>query len=302
MGTITTGSFAKALLPGIRKWVGLEYKDYMPEYSQVFDANTSTRAFEEEVGVTGFGYAAVKTEGNGITYDDMEQGFTERYTHAVVALGFIITREMYEDNQYMQIGLRKTKGLVFSLKQTKETIAFNILNRAFNTDYTYGDGKALCVDDHPNKSGGTWSNLLSTPSDLSEAGLEQACIEIGEFTNDRGMLIKVLPKELLIPPEVEFEAARLLKSVQQPGTANNDINALKALSKIPNMTICHYLTDPDAWFIKTDCPDGLKMFQRRALETGTENDFDTENASFKCSERYSFGVTDKRSIFGTSGA
>lgn len=302
MGTITTGSFAKALLPGIHKWVGLEYKDYMPEYSQIFEKFTSSKAFEEEVGVTGFGYAAVKTEGNGITYDDMEQGFVQRYTHAVVALGFIITREMYEDNQYLQIGLRKTKGLVFSLKQTKETIAANILNRAFNSGYTYGDGKELCATDLPNKSGGTWRNELSTAADMSEASIEQACIDIGEFANDRGMLIKVLPKVLIIPPELEFDAARILKSVQQPGTANNDINALKSLAKIPGVVVNHYLTDADAWFIKTDCPDGLKYFERRALEVGTENDFDTENARYKASERYSFGATDKRAVFGSPGA
>jgi len=300
--TISTGSFAKALLPGIHKWVGLEYKDYMPEYSAIFEKNTSTKAFEEEVGVTGFGYAVVKTEGNSISYDDMEQGFITRYTHAVVALGFIITREMYEDNQYVQIGLRKTKGLTFSLKQTKETIAANILNRAFNASYTYGDGKELCATDNPNKSGGTWRNELSVGADLSEASLEQACIDIGEFTNDRGMLIKVLPKMLIIPPELEFDAARILKSIQQPGTANNDINALRTLSKIPGMTINHYLTDADAWFIKTDAPDGLKYFQRRPLEVGTENDWSTENAAFKASERYSFGCTEKRGIFGSPGA
>ena len=300
--TISTGSFAKALLPGIHKWVGLEYKNYMPEYSEIFEQNKSSKAFEEEVGVTGFGYAVVKTEGNDISYDDMEQGFVQRYTHAVVALGFVITREMYEDNQYSEIGLRKTKGLTFSMKQTKEVTHANILNRAFNSSYTYADGKEMCATDHPNKSGGTWRNELSTAADLSEASLEQACIDIGEFTNDRGMLIKVLPKMLVIPPELEFDAARLLKSVQQPGTANNDINALKALARVPGMAVNHYLTDADAWFIKTDCPDGLKTFNRRELAVGTENDFSTENAMFKCSERFSCGGTDMRGIFGSPGA
>ena len=299
--TISTGSFAKALLPGIHKWVGMEYKDYMPEYSAIFEKNTSTKAFEEEVGVTGFGYAAVKTEGNSITYDDMEQGFTQRYTHAVVALGFIITREMYEDNQYMEIGLRKTKGLVFSMKQTKETIAANILNRAFNSDYVYADGLELCSLLHVNKSGGTWRNELATAADLSESSLEQACLDIGEFTNDRGMLIKILPKKLIIPPELEFDAARILKSIQQSGTANNDINALRTLSKIPDIIVNHYLTDADAFFIKTDCPDGMKYFQRRELKTDTEADWDTENAKFKATERFSFGATDPRGIFGSPG-
>jgi len=300
--TISTGSFAKALLPGIHKWVGMEYKDYTPEYSAIFEKFTSTKAFEEEVGVTGFGYAAVKTEGNSITYDDMEQGFTQRYTHAVVALGFIITREMYEDNQYMEIGLRKTKGLTFSMKQTKEVIAANILNRAFTAAYAYADGLELCSMLHVNKSGGTWRNELTTAADLSEASTEQACIDIGAFTNDRGMLIKILPKKLIIPPALEFDAARILKSIQQSGGANNDINALRTLSKIPDVVVNHYLTDSDAWFVKTDCPDGMKYFQRAPLETATENDFDTFNARFRCSERYQFGCTDPRGLMGSPGA
>ena len=300
--TINTGSFAKALLPGIHKWVGLEYKDYMPEYTQIFEQNKSSKAFEEEVSVTGFGYAVVKTEGNDITYDDAEQGFVQRYTAAVIALGFTITREMYEDNQYAELGLRKSKGLTFSMKSTKEVIHANILNRAFNSSYTYADGVEMCADDHPNKSGGTWRNELSTPADLSETSLEQAVIDIGEFTNDRGMLIKVLPKALVIPVELKFDAARILKSVQQPGTANNDINALKSLGSIPQSIVNNYLTDADAWFIKTDCPDGLKTFNRRALEIGTDNDFSTENANFKATERFSCGGTDMRGIFGSPGA
>ena len=300
--TINTRSFAKALLPGIHKWVGMEYKDYMPQYAKVFEKFTSTKAFEEEVGVTGFGYAVVKTEGGGVYYDDMEQGFTQRYTHYVMALGFKITREMFEDNQYMSLGLRKTKGLTFAMKQTKEVLFANILNRAFNSTYTYADGVEMCSAVHPNKSGGTWRNELETAADLSEDSLEQACIDIGAFESDRGMLIKVSPKQLIIPPALEFDAARILKSVQQSGTANNDINALKTLSKIPNMMVYNYLTDTDAWFVQTDCPDGLKYFQRREMETETDNDFDTQNASYLVTERFVPGITDCRGVFGSPGA
>jgi hypothetical protein len=300
--TINTRSFAKALLPGIHKWVGMEYKDYMPQYAKVFEKFTSTKAFEEEVGVTGFGYAVVKTEGGGVTFDDMEQGFVQRYTAYVMALGFKITREMFEDNQYMSLGLRKTKGLTFAMKQTKEVLFANILNRAFNSDYTYADGVEMCSALHPNKSGGTWRNELETAADLSEDSLEQACIDIGAFESDRGMLIKVSPKQLIIPPALEFDAARILKSVQQSGTANNDINALKTLSKIPNLLVYNYLTDSDAWFIQTDCPDGLKYFQRRAQEVETDNDFDTQNASYLITERFVPGATDMRGIFGSPGA
>jgi len=301
MAIINTRSFAKALLPGVHKWVGLEYKDYMPEYAEIFEKFKSTKAFEEEVGVTGFGYAVVKTEGGGAYYDDMEQGFVQRYTHYVMALGFKITREMFEDNQYMQLGLRKTKGLVFAMKQTKEVLFANILNRAFNDSYTYADGKELCATDHPNKSGGTWRNELTTAADLSEDSLEQACLDIGAFETDRGMLIKVLPKKLVIPPELEFDAARILKSVQQSNTANNDINALRTLSKVPGVAVNHYLTDADAWFVKTDCPDGLKYFQRREQEVTTDNDHETSNASYLISERFVPGVTDCRGLFGSPG-
>jgi len=300
--TINTRSFAKALLPGIHKWVGNEYKDYMPEYGKVFEKFKSTRAFEEEVGVTGFGYAVVKPEGGGVYYDDMQQGYTQRFTHYVMALGFKITREMFEDNQYMSLGLRKTKGLVFAMKQTKELMFANILNRAFNSAYTFADGKEICATDHPNKTGGTWRNELATAADLSEDSLEQACIDIGALETDRGMPIKISPKQLIIPPALEFEAARILKSIQQSGTANNDINALRTLSKIPNLMVYHGLEDADAWFIQTDCPDGLKYFQRREMETETDNDTDTQNASYLVTERFVPGITDCRGLFGSPGA
>ena len=306
MGIITTSNFAKDLVPGVKTWFGQKYKEYPIEYLDIFEKTNSTRAFEEEMGVTGFGLAAVKTEGGGVAYDDQEQGYVSRYTHVTYGLGFIITREMYEDGIAVTVALRRANALAFSIRQTKEIIGANVLNRAFNANYTMGsnsDGKELCATDHPNKSGGTWRNELATPADLSEAALEQACIDIAAFTTDRGLKIAIMPQKLIIPTSLEFDAMRILESVGQSGTANNDINALKASKKFPKgISVNHYLTDPDAWFIQTNCPDGLKYMERRADAFGTENDFDTENAKFKATFRGSFGWSDPRGIFGSPGA
>ena len=306
MGVITTNNFAKDLIPGVKTWFGQKYKEYPIEYLDIFEKMNSTRAFEEEVGVTGFGLAAIKNEGTGIAYDEQEQGFVSRYTHVTYGLGFIITREMYEDGIAVTVALRRANSLAFSIRQTKEIVGANILNRAFTAAYTMGsnsDGKELCATDHPNKSGGTWSNELATPADLSEAALEQACIDIAGFTTDRGLTIAIRPKALIIPQALEFDAYRILESLGQSGTANNDTNALRASGKFPQgILVNHYLTDTDAWFIKTDCPDGLKYMERRADSFGTENDFDTENAKFKATFRGSFGWSDPRGIFGSPGA
>jgi len=303
MAAITTGSWAKAMWPGVRKFFGMKYNEYSPEWPEYLEKNTSTKAFEEEVSATGFGLAQIKTEGAAIAYDTAEQGFISRYTHATYALGFIVTEEMHDDNLHMEIGLRRAQSLAFSLRQTKEVVAANVLNRAFNSTYTGGDGLELCSLLHKNKSGGTWANELTTAADLSDTALEQACIDIAGFTNDRGLTIKVLPKKLIIPPDLEFEAARILKSIQQPGTANNDINAIRVLGKIPQgYAVCHFLTDADAWFIKTDIPDGLKLFQRKPVSFDQDNDFSTSNALFKAVERYSVGHSDPRGIFGSPGA
>ena len=306
MGVITTNNFAKDLIPGVKTWFGQKYKEYPIEYLDIFEKMNSTRAFEEEVGVTGFGLAAIKNEGTGIAYDEQEQGFVSRYTHVTYRLGFIITREMYEDGIAVTVALRRANSLAFSIRQTKEIVGANILNRAFTAAYTMGsnsDGKELCATDHPNKSGGTWSNELATPADLSEAALEQACIDIAGFTTDRGLTIAIRPKALIIPQALEFDAYRILESIGQSGTANNDTNALRASGKFPQgILVNHYLTDTDAWFIKTDCPDGLKYMERRADSFGTENDFDTENAKFKATFRGSFGWSDPRGIFGSPGA
>ena len=306
MGVITTNNFAKDLIPGVKTWFGQKYKEYPIEYLDIFEKMNSTRAFEEEVGVTGFGLAAIKNEGTGIAYDEQEQGFVSRYTHVTYGLGFIITREMYEDGIAVTVALRRANSLAFSIRQTKEIVGANILNRAFTASYTMGsnsDGKELCATDHPNKAGGTWSNELATPADLSEAALEQACIDIAGFTTDRGLTIAIRPKALIIPQALEFDAYRILESIGQSGTANNDINALRSSGKFPQgIIVNHYLTDTDAWFIKTDCPDGLKYMERRADSFGTENDFDTENAKFKATFRGSFGWSDPRGIFGSPGA
>ena len=306
MGVITTNNFAKDLIPGVKTWFGQKYKEYPIEYLDIFEKMNSTRAFEEEVGVTGFGLAAIKNEGTGIAYDEQEQGFVSRYTHVTYGLGFIITREMYEDGIAVTVALRRANSLAFSIRQTKEIVGANILNRAFTAAYTMGsnsDGKELCATDHPNKAGGTWRNELSTPADLSEAALEQACIDIAGFTTDRGLTIAIRPKALIIPQALEFDAYRILESLGQSGTANNDINALRSSGKFPQgIMVNHYLTDTDAWFIKTDCPDGLKYMERRADSFGTENDFDTENAKFKATFRGSFGWSDPRGIFGSPGA
>jgi len=306
MGVISTSNFAKDLVPGVKTWFGQKYKEYPMEYKDIFEIMKSGRAFEEEVGVTGFGLAAIKTEGGGIAYDSQEQGFVNRYVHITYGLGFIITREMYEDGIAVTIALRRANALAFSIRQTKEILGANVLNRAFNDAYTMGansDGVELCSDAHPNKSGGTWRNELETAADISEAALEQACIDIAGFKTDRGLTIAIMPQKLIIPPDLEFDAFRILESLGQSGTANNDINALRASKKFPQgIAVNHYLTDTDAWFIKTNCPDGLKYMERRADSFGTEQDFDTENAKFKATFRGSFGWSDPRTIFGSPGA
>jgi len=281
MSIINSGSFAKALWPGVNAWYGKAYNEYDTEFDKLFDKNTSTKAFEEDVGVTSFGLAVQKGEGAPISYDSERQAFTTRYQHAVFALGFIITREMMEDDQYDVVGQRKAQGLAFSMRQTKEVIGANVYNRAFNSSYTGGDGSALIANNHANIKGGTWSNQIATASDLSEAALEQACIDIAGFTNDAGLLVAVKPETLIIPRQQIFEAKRILGSDGRVGTDNNDINAIKGMGLIPEVIVNHYLTDTDAWFIRTNVPHGMKYFERRADQFDMDNDWDTENAKFK---------------------
>ena len=301
--TMNTSSFAKALYPGVNAWYGKAYDEYPVEVDKLFDKFSSKRNYEEDVGLSSFGLAVEKPEGSAVTFDSERQGFTTRYRHVVYALGFVITREMLDDDQYDVAAQRRAQGLAFSMRQTKEIVGANVYNRAFNTSYTFGDGQVMLGSAHPNIAGGTQSNILSTASDLSEAALEQASIDISLLKNDRGLQISLRPQQLIIPPQLQFEASRILKSDGRVATANNDLNALKDMGMFSKgVTVNHYLTDSDAWFIRTNAPHGMKYFERDADEFGTDNDWDTENAKFKARARYSFGMTDWRGVFGTPGA
>lgn len=302
-GVITTSNFAKLLWPGINAIYGNAYKDYPEEWSKLgFEKNKSTRAYEEDVGVSSFGLASVKNEGGPITYDTERQAFTTRYNHVVYALGFIITREMYEDDQYSYVSKRKATALARSMRQTKEIIAANVFNRATTAGYTGGDGATLLSASHATVAGSNWSNMPTVAADISEAALEQASIDIAAFRDDRGLLIAAKPKKLLIHPSNQFEAKRILGSDGRVGTDLNDPNVLKTMGVIPEVVVNHYFTDSDAWFIVNDVPDGLKYFERRGDQFEMDNDFDTENAKYKATARYSFGWTDPRAVYGSMGA
>lgn len=306
---INTGNFAKLLYPGLNTIYGYKYNEYAKECDQIFESRSSRRAYEEDIGVTGFGLAAVKTEGNSVIYDNEQQGFLTRYNHLTYSLGFIITEEMIDDDQYDVVGQRRTEGLAYSMRQTEETVAANVFNRAFNTSYTLGDGSSLIASaggggsaSRPNVSGGTWTNGVATASDLSEAALEQAVIDIADFKDDRGKKIQVMPKQLIIPKDLQFEAERILASVLRPATADNDTNALYTMGSIPKVVVNHYLTDSNAWFVQTDMPNGMIKYNRKEVSFDMDDDFDTSNAKFKASARYSFGATDPRGIYGSPGA
>lgn len=300
-GIINTGSFPKALWPGVKKWFGDAYSDYTTEYDKLYEKFSSDRAWEEFVGKVGLGYAVVKAEGTPVTYDSEQQGFTTRVQHVNYALGFIITEEMMEDDQYMVVGERRSKGLARSMRHTKEVNGANLYNVGFSGGPTYGDGVSMINTAHPNVSGGTWSNQISVAADLSEASLEQAVIDIEGFTDDRGLLIAVKPKSLIIPRQLMFEAQRILKADGRPGTDNNDPNVLRMLGSIPTVVVNHFLTDQDAWFVRTNV-DGLAYVERKADSFAQDNDFDTSNAKFKAQGRYSFTCFDPRSIYGSPGA
>lgn len=302
MSVINSGSFSKALWPGVNAWYGKAYDEYPVEYKDLFDEFKSSKAFEEDVGISSFGLAVQKSEGAPISYDSERQAFITRYQHVVYALGFIITREIMEDDQYDVVGQRKAQGLAFSMRQTKEVLGANVYNRAFNSSYTGGDGVSLINSSHVNLKGGTWSNQIATAADLSEAALEQACIDIAGFTNDAGLLIAVRPETLVIPRQLIFEAKRILGTEGRPGTDNNDLNAIKTLGSIPKVVTNHFLMDTDAWFIRTNVQHGMKYFERRADTFDMDNDWDTENAKFKATARYSFGWTDPRGLYGSAGA
>jgi hypothetical protein len=292
----------KELLPGLNALFGLEYKQYGEEHREIFEQETSERSFEEEVKLSGFAAAPVKNEGSAIAYDNAQEAYTARYNHETIAMGFSITEEAMEDNLYDSLSARYTKALARAMAYTKQVKGANILNRAFDTNYTYGDGVVLCSTAHPLVSGGTNSNRPTTASDLNETSLESAIIQISNWTDERGLLVAGKPKKLVIPPDLMFIAQRLLKTEGRVGTADNDINAVRSMGVIPGgFSVNHYLTDTNAWFITTDIPNGLKYFVRTPMSTSMDGDFDTGNARYKARERYSFGVSDALGIFGSPG-
>jgi len=299
---ITRAQLVKELEPGLNALFGLEYKNYEQEHLQIYDVESSDRAFEEEVMLSGFGEAPVKTEGAGLAYDTAQEVFTARYTHETIALAFSLTEEAVEDNLYDRLARRYTMALARSMATTKQIKAASVLNGAFTTS-TGGDGVALCSTDHPIIGGPDQKNELATAADLSETSLEQAIIDIQSFVDERNLKIAVQGLKLIIPKELQFTADRIMKSTLRVGTADNDINAIKNMGMIPQgYTVNHYLTDPDAWFVKTDAPNGMKMFERVTMKTAFEGDFETGNMRYKARERYSFGFSDWRGIFGSPGA
>lgn len=301
-GTITTGSIAKLLWPGLDAIWGKGYRDLPMLYKDLFDTSSSTKSYEEDVLVPGFGLAPIKPEGSGILYDSTQQGYTSRYTNVAYGLGFIITREAIDDNQYEQKAVANTRTLARSFRVTKETVAANVYNRAFNTSYTGGDGKALIVTDHPTQSGNQ-SNALSVAADLSEASLEDLTVQVMNATDDRGLRIQLQDRSLIVPPSLVFEATRILKSQLQNDTANNAVNAMRSMGLFPEgIKVNNYLTDTDAYFVRTDAPNGMKHFERTAPEFAQDNDFDTSNLKYKGYERYVFGWSDFRQVFGSPGA
>ena len=300
---ISRSQLVKELEPGLNALFGLEYNRYDNEHAEIFTTETSDRAFEEEVMLSGFGGAAVKQEGAGVQFDQATEAYTSRYTHQTIALAFAITEEAIEDNLYDRLASRYTRALARSMSTTKQTIAANVLNNAFDTNVIGGDGKELCATDHPLANGGTFSNELATAADLSETSLEQSLIDIAAFVDERGLKIALQGRKLIIPKELQFTAERVLRSPLRTSTSDNDINAMLNMGMIPEgYRINHFLTDTDAFFIITDAPNGLKNFVRSPIKTAIEGDFDTGNVRFKARERYSFGWSDPRGIFGTPGA
>jgi len=299
---ISRAQLVKELEPGLNALFGLEYKNYANEHAAVFDTENSDRAFEEEVMLSGFANAGVKPEGSAVNYDAAQETFTARYTHETLALAFSITEEAIEDNLYDRLVFRYTKALARSMANAKQVKAANVLNRGFNSSYTGGDGLELFSTAHVIVSG-TEQNELSTAADLNETSLEQAMIDIAALTDERGLKIAAQGRKMIVPSALQFTAERLLKSVGRTGTADNDISAVVSMNVIPQgYVVNHYLTDTDAWFIKTDVPNGLKHFVRAPIKTAMEGDFETGNVRYKARERYSFGWSDWRGIFGSPGA
>ena len=300
---INRSQLAKELEPGLNALFGMEYARYDSEHSEIFDTESSDRAFEEEVLIVGFGNAPTKAEGAGVSFDNATEGYTSRYSHETVALAFAITEEAIEDNLYDRLGSRYTKALARSMANTKQIKAASVLNNAFSSSYTGGDGVALVSNAHPLGGGGTSSNRPSTYSDLNETSLEDALINISTLVDDRNLTVALQGQKLIVPPQLQFVTDRLLMTPGRVGTADNDINAMKNMGMLPQgYVVNHYLTDTDAWFVKTDCPDGFKHFERSPMSTSLEGDFVTGNMRYKARERYSFGWSNWRCVFASQGA
>lgn len=300
---ISRAQLLKELLPGLNALFGLEYAKYQDEHKEIFETETSERSFEEETKLSGFSAAPVKNEGSAIAFDNAQEAFSARYQHETIALGFSITEEAIEDNLYDSLSARYTKALARSMAYTKQIKAANVLNNGFSASFPGGDGVALFATNHPLVSGGVNSNEFTTPADLNETSLEAAVIQIAQWTDERGLLIAAKPRKLIIPVELMFVATRLLETELRVGTADNDINALKNNGSIPGgYAVNHYLTDPNAFFLTTDVPNGLKHFIRTPLSQSMDGDFDTGNVRYKSRERYSFGFSDPLGMFGSPGA
>ena len=300
---ISRAQLLKELLPGLNALFGMEYARYGEEHKEIYETETSERSFEEETKLAGFNAAPVKNEGSAIQYDNAQEAWTARYNHETIAMGFSVTEEAMEDNLYDSLSARYTKSLARAMAYTKQVKAAYVLNNAFTTTVTYGDGVSLCNTAHPLISGGTNSNRPSTAADLNETSLENAVIQIAGWTDERGLLIAAKPKKLIIPPALQFVATRLLETSLRVGTTDNDINAIKNNGSIPGgYTVNHYLTDTNGWYLTTDVPNGMKHFVRTPLSNGMDGDFDTGNVRYKSRERYSFGWSDPLGMFGSPGS
>ena len=300
---ISRAQLAKELEPGLNALFGMEYDRYDAEHKEIYDTESSDRAFEEEVMLSGFGNAPTKAEGAGVNFDTANEVYTARYTHETIALAFALTQEAMEDNLYDRLGARYTRALARSMAHSKQVKSAATLNNAFSSSYTGGDGKELCATDHPLGGGGTFANEPSTAADLNETSLENALIDISTFVDERNLIIALRGMKLIIPPQLQFVADRLLESTLRPGSSDNDVNAVKNMGMIPNgYVVNHFLTDTDAFFLKTDAPRGFMHFERAPLKTSMEDDFTTGNMRFKARERYSFGYSDPRCVYGSPGA
>lgn len=301
---VTTGNYPKSLQPGVMEWFGYLQREHKPQWVHLVETKTSRKNFEEIVQDTDLGLASTKTEGDGVSYVTTQQGYTTRATHVVYGIGMAVTREQIEDNLYMEIGLKNTKKVFNAMHNTKETVVANMYNRAFNSSYTFGDGKELCATDHPHTLGGTFSNELATPATLSETSLEDLTIQIAKAESDAGNPMRVMPKCLIVHPNEMYNAYRILNSILRVDTANNDPNAIKDMNVIPDgVKVNNYLDDSNNWFVRTDVTEGgLMLIQRRPLEFTQDNDFDTENFKMKATERYVTTCANPHALYGSAPA